>query len=259
MVDDPSDSTNDVAWNILNPSIKGLFDLSNDRSACPAESTNPKQYHSSITMSFDGATHSLLATMSLALTIAVSPTVAQASTNSSMEGCGMRVQNIVSEAGAFKSTRSTVFRLDGQDEWHLSYGPIDQRRENLIFGPWVSMQTLATFLSVPESFIGSQRGNQTNYCVYLMHDRNETSDTEPGDGNPSCSGELDDECITALQQAPPPTDCSYPRVDTEDACGSSSRIFVSKIILYQRLFSTIYRGVLRCVRTVPGLRNTLSR
>lgn len=163
--------------------------------------------------------HASNALLALCAIAAIAPALAQ-NTNSSMEGCGMHAQSIASGRAAYNATGSIPFNFDNDaEEWHLTYGLIDEREENHIFGRWVTMQTLAVFLSVPEGVVGSRRGNDTDYCVYLIAGRNETSDADPGDGNNSCDGVLSEDCISALRDASPPTDDSCPLVDSEDACG----------------------------------------
>jgi hypothetical protein len=163
-----------------------------------------------------GTVLGLLAIM--ATTGALSPAMAQG-TNSSMEqSCGSHFRGINNGSITFNSTGSTPFGLGGLDVWHLSYGLIDRRREDLVSGARATTQTLATFLSVPETFVGSKRGNGTNYCVYLFRGQNETSNAEPGDGNSSCNGVLDSRCLSYLSQAPGPSEDTCPDILVPDEC-----------------------------------------
>lgn len=165
------------------------------------------------------AVHGLTLLAISIIVLTVQSARAQDANNSTLPvGCGMHAQSIASGNAFYNSTGTTPFRLSGQDKWHLSYGLIDERRENSWWGGKPTMQTLAVFLSVPESFIGSQRANNTEHCVYLMKGRNETSDAEPGDGNESCSGILPEACIDAVRSAAAPRDGDCPRIDVGGGC-----------------------------------------
>ena len=186
----------------------------------------------------------------LEITSAFSPAMAQG-TNSSMEqNCRSHFQGVNNGSITFNSTGSTPFQLDGLEKWHLSYGLIDRRREDLVSGPRATSQTLATYLSVPETFIGSKRGNGTNYCLYLFHGQNETSDAEPGDGNSSCNGVLDSRCLSYLSQASgPPSDASCPDIDVPDECGTDIWMRYGQSVF---LIELIFFSLTLCLLDSPG-------
>lgn len=113
------------------------------------------------------------------------------------------------------------FDIGDQGEWYLSYLLEDARPGFVRYDDWATAQLLQSFISVPESFIGSARGNETEACVYIMRGLNKTSEAEPGDdASESCKGVLSDECIELLQKAEGPTDGDCPNMmDIEDECG----------------------------------------
>lgn len=164
-----------------------------------------------------------------ALAIATTPVSAQASGNSSLQSCGNAAQNIFDGTAAYNATGTTSFSLPiAEDNWYLTQTLRDERGQNLYFGGSRSMQSFNVFLSVPDSFIGSRLGNATDYCVYLMYGRNETSDADPGDGNNSCEGVLSDECASALRAVPSPGSDSCPMPDVRDECGFAPWLTRSK-------------------------------
>ncbi|KAF6813772.1 hypothetical protein CMUS01_12765 [Colletotrichum musicola] len=104
---------------------------------------------------------------------------------------------------------------------YLSYLLEDARPGFVQYDDWATAQLLQSFISVPESFIGSARGNETDACLYIMRGLNKTSKAEPGDdASESCKGVLSDECIERLQKAEGPTDGDCPNMtDIEEECG----------------------------------------
>ncbi|CAG7564468.1 unnamed protein product [Fusarium equiseti] len=112
------------------------------------------------------------------------------------ETCPAHVRNI-KEGGFgshFNSTGSISVQFPQQGEWRISVSLTDTRAENLWYGDYRSMQWLSTWLSVPESLVGTKKGNETNVCVYMMRGDNHTATnaTEPRE---SCDGIIDEECM----------------------------------------------------------------
>ncbi|KAH6662908.1 hypothetical protein F5X68DRAFT_178007 [Plectosphaerella plurivora] len=147
------------------------------------------------------------------------PTLAQQSNRSSTDNCPRALRDIVDDRTAFNSTGSASFRLGQNEDWFLSYSLTDRRHEFFNSGQFVTVQSLEVYLSVPELFIGTEQGNNTRFCMYMMPGRNETSDDEAGNDVGSCSGILSDECIQAMRDVPPPEDGNCPQADIREQCG----------------------------------------
>ncbi|KAG7148394.1 hypothetical protein HYQ46_002744 [Verticillium longisporum] len=83
-------------------------------------------------------------------------------------------------------------------------------------------QDLAVFLSVPQSFVGTETGNATRVCGYTMPGQNATS-VGDASSEDSCSGVLSEERIEeALKTPMPPSDGSCPELDLGDKCDVST-------------------------------------
>ncbi|KAL0934773.1 uncharacterized protein CTRU02_209364 [Colletotrichum truncatum] len=160
----------------------------------------------------------------LALAYIGSQSLGQSTNTTSLENCPSAIQNIGGGRTQFNSTGTRPFKLipNQEDDWYLSYTLTDLRGENMKFGPWVTMQDLSVYLSVPQSFIGTQQGNNTDFCMYLMPGRNDTLTYSGDDASRSCEGVLSDNCIRALRSTPPPAEGDCPRADISAACGFST-------------------------------------
>ncbi|KAI4954066.1 hypothetical protein J4E91_001775 [Alternaria rosae] len=103
------------------------------------------------------------------------------------------------------------------DDWYVSVTITDRRNPRYIYGPSMPWQEREAFLSVPDFLVGSQDGNQTQYCVYELPGHDASSQQDAGD----CSGVLSDDCIDALMKNTPVMSdgrCHKPE-NVEDACG----------------------------------------
>jgi hypothetical protein len=56
------------------------------------------------------------------------------------------------------------------------------------------MQWISLWLSVPESLVGTKKGNETNVCAYMMRGKNATA-TNATESRDSCEGIISDECF----------------------------------------------------------------
>ena len=122
-----------------------------------------------------------------------------AQSNSTNETCPSAVGDI-KEGGFgywFNSTGSISVQFPQQDEWRISVSLTDMRAERLWYGNYRSSQWLSTWLSVPGSLVGTEKGNETNVCVYMMRGDNYTATnaTEPRE---SCDGIIKDECMEEI-------------------------------------------------------------
>lgn len=125
----------------------------------------------------------------------------------------------VANNGSFNSTGSAEFQLamendqDPLQPWYLTEALRDvPLNDNGTRGT----QALTIFLSVPESFVGSEQGNNTKFCTYRMVGQNATA---ADDG--SCDKILSTECLKAIDDIPAmkDNDDDCPRPDIRDACG----------------------------------------
>lgn len=118
-------------------------------------------------------------------------TQAQSSNSSSEEECKV-VERYYNSSGTIP------FEVNGQsDPWQLSVGMTDLRSPDLVRGRQATEQSLAMFLSVPKSLIGSKKGNNTKFCAYVSGGQNATSEGS-GTAEDSCKGVLSDKCIEEL-------------------------------------------------------------
>jgi hypothetical protein len=153
------------------------------------------------------------------------PASAQNPSNSSLEGCPPQVQQVANGELPVNSTGSTAFSLGALDPWHLSLILSDHRAENAKYGRWETLQELAVYLSVPESIVGTDEGNNTRFCAYVASGLNEASDAEPGeDGSQSCNGVLSDECLRALRSARGPEEDGCPLLNVPNECNAAFSI-----------------------------------
>ncbi|KAI4933149.1 hypothetical protein J4E85_003553 [Alternaria conjuncta] len=136
-----------------------------------------------------------------------------------MERCQGPINAIASGSQYFNSTGTA--RLPSNpthdDDWYVSVTITDRRDPNHIYGTEMPWQEREAFISVPDSLVGSQDGNQTEYCVYELPGQDASSQQEAGD----CSGVLSDDCIDALMKNTPAMSdgqCYKPE-NVEDACG----------------------------------------
>ncbi|KAH8176583.1 hypothetical protein LIA77_05001 [Sarocladium implicatum] len=141
-----------------------------------------------------------------------------AQNSSSFAGCPAGTEELADGQLAFNATKSASFELHTTlGEWYLSLGLRDTRAANLGFGDYESGQWLEFMLSVPESLIGSQQGNNTEYCVYRFPARNETADDDEEPG--SCKGVLSDDCVEAMENSQMSGDEGCPSIDVSEECG----------------------------------------
>lgn len=145
---------------------------------------------------------------------------AQQSNISATENCNPTLRRLANNDTALNATGSAAFRLGHDEDWYLSYSLTDRRHENLFFGDEVTSQDLGVYLSVPASFIGSEQGNGTRFCMYMMPGRNRTSE----EGGGSCAGVVSDECLEAMRSVPPPEDGRCPRADIREQCNFGTHV-----------------------------------
>lgn len=156
-----------------------------------------------------------IACKALAIAAAVVQLAAAVDLNNPLDGCPAAAQALADGENIFNSTGETSFKLNSDSEpWHLVLAFRDERARNTIYGTEPTRQSVDVILSVPESLPGSTEGSDTNLCIYRFSQQNGTANDQA-----SCSGVLSDECIKALNNAPPAKDgaCVTPDVS---ACGN---------------------------------------
>ncbi|KAF6785747.1 hypothetical protein CSOJ01_15538 [Colletotrichum sojae] len=159
-----------------------------------------------------------------AVSQAVFPAAAQSSGSSSYGQCSRGIQLIGYDRTIdFNLTGSMPFDIGDQDGWYLSYLLHDTRQEFVEWNGFPTAPFLESYISVPEWFIGSTRGNETETCMYTTRGLNKTSEAEPGsDASESCKGVLSNDCIELLRRVEGPTDGNCPNITgIEDECGFS--------------------------------------
>lgn len=141
--------------------------------------------------------------------------------SSSNETCAAYVQEVKDDGFLYNSTGTIPVQFVGQDEpWHISVTLQDYRTNNntsWAFGSR-SMQWVNTWLSVPKSLGGTEKGNTTRVCAYMMSAVNATANNAT-DPDESCSGIISDECIKRFSKAML-TSGQCGRIDSSDECGS---------------------------------------
>ena len=155
----------------------------------------------------------------LAASLLLTSCSAQESNDTFMARCQGPIDSIANGSQYFNSTGTA--RLPSNpihdDDWYVSVTITDRRDPNHIYGTEMPWQEREAFISVPDSLVRSQDGNQTEYCVYELPGQDASSQQEAGD----CSGVLSDDCIDALMQNTPVMSdgqCHKPE-NVEDACG----------------------------------------
>lgn len=155
----------------------------------------------------------------LAASLLLTSCSARESNDTSTERCQGPIDSIAKGNQYFNSTGTA--RLPSNqlhdDDWYVSVTITDRRDPNHIYGTEMPWQEREAFISVPDSLVGSQDGNQTEYCVYELPGQDASSQQEAGD----CSGVLSDDCIDALMKNTPVMSdgqCYKPE-NVEDACG----------------------------------------
>ncbi|TDZ15709.1 hypothetical protein Cob_v011397 [Colletotrichum orbiculare MAFF 240422] len=158
-----------------------------------------------------------LAALAVLGTFAKSAT-AQYSNASAYENCSVAIRDIVNQRdvfGDFNSSGTTASTMGhSADDWYVSVGISDSRHGLVTYDGYPTGQQVNVFLSVPESLIGSQRGNDTLYCPYRFQSQNVSSSA--GSGEETCSGVLSDRCLEALRSAAGPREDGCPRIDVAD-------------------------------------------
>lgn len=148
---------------------------------------------------------------------------AQTWNDSSVQGCQGPISVIVSGNHPFNSTGMVRLAPDAvrNKPWYISLTITDRRDPHYIYGDSASWQEREGFLSVPSSLAGSDDGNQTEWCMYMLPAQDAGSQEEDGD----CGSILSDDCISALRDnTPPMSDGECYRPDNlEEACGTSER------------------------------------
>ena len=134
--------------------------------------------------------------------------------------CPISVRDIPGGFGSwFNSTGTITVQFDNQDDpWQISVSLTDKRAENLWYGKYRSAQWLSLWVSVPESLVGTEKGNGTNICVYMMRGKNGTATnaTEPKD---SCDGIISDACFEVYESFDRPLqDGECPSMRRSDDC-----------------------------------------
>ncbi|KAM3512176.1 hypothetical protein MY11210_004164 [Beauveria gryllotalpidicola] len=137
-----------------------------------------------------------------------------------LDSCPAAARTMIEDPSVFNSTGETSFKLAGQpDDWHLALTFRDERAQNTFYGASQTRQSLGVIVSVPESFPGSEAGNQTSLCVYRLEQQSAGAANEQA----SCTGILSDACISALNSVPAASDDgSCPVPDIVGACGNAT-------------------------------------
>ncbi|KAM0261549.1 hypothetical protein ACHAPA_009719 [Fusarium lateritium] len=142
-----------------------------------------------------------------------------AQNNSSYRDCPVTIRNIATENWLYNSTGTLPIEFEGQDDsWQISVTVTDRRAPNLWFGDRKSDQETNTYLSVPESLIGSEKGNETFICLYMMPGFNQTA-TNATEADDSCEGILGDECVEKFEKTPTADGQKCPTVSASEKCG----------------------------------------
>ncbi|SPJ78593.1 uncharacterized protein FTOL_06982 [Fusarium torulosum] len=140
-----------------------------------------------------------------------------AQANSSYRDCPVAIRNIATENWPYNSTGTLPIEFEGQDDpWQISVAVTDRRAPHLWFGDRKSDQETNTYLSVPESLIGSSEGNETFVCLYMMPGVNQTA-TNATEADGSCNGILSDECIEEFNDAPTSDGQKCPTVSASES------------------------------------------
>lgn len=158
----------------------------------------------------------ILSAAAAAILLFPNPSLSQNDT-SKAEDCPIYLQPIIN--GDYNSSGTLAFQFEDQDEWRLSLTLQDIRRPENSYP--TTENYLATFLSVPESLIGSEQGNKTAVCTYWMNGRNATVN-ESNNSTESCGGILSDRCREVLQAVRGPSDDDCPSLNStevREACG----------------------------------------
>ena len=121
----------------------------------------------------------------------------------------------------FNSTGTIPVQFNNQDDsWRISLSLTDMRAERLWFGPYSSMQQLSLWVSVPESLVGTEKGNRTNICAYTISGKNATAtnSTKPKD---SCKAIISNKCFKEYSHVNSPLQAGrYPRIKSSNNCDS---------------------------------------
>lgn len=144
----------------------------------------------------------------------------------------------VADGGVFNSTGTGKIEFALQDDqnplepWYMTQAlrdvPLNERGTR-------GTQAQTIFISVPESFVGSEQANRTQVCAYRMVGLNATASD---DG--SCKEMLSDECLEAIDAAPAmladKDDC--PSLEVRDACGHIFYLATCTSLHYTWLFKS---------------------
>lgn len=150
-----------------------------------------------------------------------------AQSNSSFKDCPLSIRNIATENRPYNSTGTLSVEIQGQDDpWQISVAVTDRRAPYLWFGDLRSDQETNSYLSVPESLVGSSEGRETFVCLYMMRGVNQTA-TNATEADDSCNDILSDECIEEFNKAPTSDGKKCPTVSASEKCG---RFVVSQCV-----------------------------
>ncbi|UPL02995.1 hypothetical protein LCI18_013929 [Fusarium solani-melongenae] len=162
----------------------------------------------------------------LLIAVTAAPILAR-NKNDTYDECREIIRHVAEDDIYFNSTGSTSFNFPGQkDLWHLSMATFFHLARNTSQVRDVSSTgDRVVFLSVPQSLIGSVRGNNTEVCYYQMDPVNATSNA---DDDESCNGILSEKCQEALLSAGGPANGLCPRLNIDDDCGKAMRLWTTK-------------------------------
>lgn len=121
----------------------------------------------------------------------------------------------------FNSTGTASFNLGilGYNDaklWYLTIGFKDKRDSNAT--SYQEMQTVNSYMSLPDGFINSADGNHTSMCAYRLGEQNSTA----AENNGSCRGVLSDACtkyIQTFREAISFSNGKCPEFSPEEGCG----------------------------------------
>ncbi|KAK2599174.1 hypothetical protein QQS21_005364 [Conoideocrella luteorostrata] len=169
----------------------------------------------------------------LAMAATFSAEQASATSDDSASDCSSQFFN-----DGFNSSGRVSFyptSASGEDErWYFALTLRDYRHEHLVFGDWVTMQSLEMFYSVPGDLVGSERGNNTKLCAYRLPGQNVTLADDPS----SCENILGKQCSDAISKTPllAADAKSCPSLDIDDVCGKSvTSVILSTCKSWQRV------------------------
>lgn len=126
---------------------------------------------------------------------------------------------------ATSTTNFTLKELTGNDDpWYYHLALVSPAHKD------PTHQLIHSWLSIPESFLGTETANKTTLCAHFL-DSQEAS-VKNMQGNNTCAGILSDKCIQGFENIAAPSSfdmCPSPSSDALDECKSSSGFSSGKL------------------------------